>query len=102
MFDRSPRFLDVRTPAEFESWHIPDSLDVPLDPLPELARQFADCREPTSVCRTGRRATRSVDGGPTFAGVTDACGMALRLARTPWSRKGAICLDSARRELRAP
>ena len=30
--------IDVRTPAEFESTHIPGSYNVPLDQLPELPR----------------------------------------------------------------
>ena len=33
--------LDVHTPAEFESAHIPGSHNVPLDPLPEHATERA-------------------------------------------------------------
>jgi rhodanese-related sulfurtransferase len=53
------RILDVRTPAEFESAHIPGSYNVPLDTrgehTDELARHVS---EPlVLVCRSGNRAT---------------------------------------------
>jgi rhodanese-related sulfurtransferase len=53
--------LDVRTPAEFESAHIPGSYNVPLDLLPEHAREFgAVTGVPVIlVCRSGARARQA-------------------------------------------
>jgi rhodanese-related sulfurtransferase len=50
--------LDVRTPAEFASVHIPGSYNVPLDLLPEHASTIsAVVGEPVVlVCRSGARA----------------------------------------------
>jgi rhodanese-related sulfurtransferase len=52
------RVLDVRTPAEFETVHIPGSWNVPLDLLrehrAELTRHLDD--EVVLVCRSGVRA----------------------------------------------
>ncbi|MGA8211602.1 MAG: rhodanese-like domain-containing protein [Nocardioidaceae bacterium] len=55
------RVLDVRTPAEFETVHIPGSYNVPLDLLrehrTELARHLED--DVVLVCRSGARATQA-------------------------------------------
>ena len=52
------RILDVRTPAEFESAHIPGSYNVPLDTLGEHIDELArHVHEPLMlVCRSGHRA----------------------------------------------
>ena len=59
--DDAPRILDVRTPAEFETAHIPGSYNVPLDLLKEhrneLARHIDE--EVVLVCRSGARATQA-------------------------------------------
>ncbi|HEU5027848.1 MAG TPA: rhodanese-like domain-containing protein [Spirillospora sp.] len=55
-----PRLLDVRTPAEFASVHIPGSYNVPLDLLrehrDELGRRLG---EVVLVCRSGARAAQA-------------------------------------------
>ena len=51
--------LDVRTPAEFRSAHIPGSVNIPLGDLPRdcgTLRERFEGRRVTIVCRTGRRA----------------------------------------------
>jgi rhodanese-related sulfurtransferase len=57
--DRPPRLVDVRTPAEFETVHIPGSYNVPLHLLrehrDELLRHL-DGTEVVLVCRSGQRA----------------------------------------------
>lgn len=57
----APRILDVRTPAEFESAHIPGSYNVPLDNLrehrSELRRHLDE--DVVLVCRTGGRAEQA-------------------------------------------
>lgn len=58
-----PRLLDVRTPAEFESAHIPGSYNVPLDMLrehrDEIMAHLDD--EVVLVCRSGQRAAQAED-----------------------------------------
>lgn len=57
----APRVLDVRTPAEFGSAHIPGSYNVPLDLLrehrDELRRHLDD--DVVLVCRSGVRAAQA-------------------------------------------
>lgn len=56
---RAPRMIDVRTPAEFETVHIPGAYNVPLDLLrehrDEIAGHVAD--DIVLVCRSGQRAS---------------------------------------------
>ncbi|MDG6110423.1 rhodanese-like domain-containing protein [Dactylosporangium aurantiacum] len=58
---RAPRLLDVRTPAEFETSHIPGAYNVPLDLLREhrgeLLAHLDD--DVVLVCRSGARATQA-------------------------------------------
>ncbi|RKN51148.1 rhodanese-like domain-containing protein [Micromonospora endolithica] len=64
---RAPRLLDVRTPGEFETAHIPGSYNVPLDLLrehrEELRRHLDE--DVVLICRSGARATQA---GQTLAG----------------------------------
>ena len=59
--DTAPRVLDVRTPAEFETSHIPGAYNVPLDTLrehrAELRRHLDE--DVVLVCRSGARAARA-------------------------------------------
>lgn len=57
----APRVLDVRTPGEFESSHIPGAYNVPLDTLrehrDELRRHLDE--DVVLVCRSGARAAQA-------------------------------------------
>ncbi|CAM5338726.1 rhodanese-like domain-containing protein [Streptomyces chartreusis] len=56
-----PRLLDVRTPGEFRTAHIPGSYNVPLDTLrehrAELRHHLDD--EAVLICRSGARAAQA-------------------------------------------
>lgn len=56
-----PRVVDVRTPAEFETVHVPGSFNVPLDTLREHRRQLGEVlgEDVVLVCRSGQRAARA-------------------------------------------
>jgi rhodanese-related sulfurtransferase len=57
----TPRLIDVRTPAEFETAHIPGSYNVPLDLLREHRddlRAHLD-EQVVLICRSGDRATHA-------------------------------------------
>ncbi|MGW4157431.1 rhodanese-like domain-containing protein [Micromonospora chersina] len=64
----APRLLDVRTPAEFETSHIPGSYNVPLDLLREHREELRNHldEDVVLVCRSGARATQA---GQALAGV---------------------------------
>jgi rhodanese-related sulfurtransferase len=56
--DSGPRMIDVRTPAEFETVHIPGAYNVPLDLLREHRDEIATHVDDdvVLVCRSGQRA----------------------------------------------
>ena len=55
---RAPRLLDVRTPGEFRTAHIPGSYNVPLNTLREHRTELLDHldEDVVLVCRSGARA----------------------------------------------
>lgn len=61
--DRRARVLDVRTPGEFETAHIPGAYNVPLDTLSEHAREIAAVTDApiVVVCQSGQRARKAED-----------------------------------------
>ncbi|ROQ26638.1 rhodanese-related sulfurtransferase [Streptomyces sp. PanSC19] len=58
---RAPRLLDVRTPGEFRTAHIPGSHNVPLQTLIEHRAEFLPHLDGdvVLVCRSGQRAARA-------------------------------------------
>jgi rhodanese-related sulfurtransferase len=92
------KLIDVRTPAEFESVHIPGSYNVPLDLIGEHRDELRDTlREPAIiVCRTGGRARQAaeqlravhlerihiLDGG---LAAWEASGLDVRRGKARWS-----------------
>jgi rhodanese-related sulfurtransferase len=58
---RAPRLLDVRTPAEFETVHVPGAYNVPLDLLKEHRAELREHLDDDVVliCRSGARATQA-------------------------------------------
>lgn len=64
----APRLLDVRTPAEFETAHIPGAYNVPLETLKEHREDIANHldEDVLLVCRSGQRAAQA---GQALAGV---------------------------------
>jgi rhodanese-related sulfurtransferase len=54
--------VDVRSPAEYESAHIPGSHNLPLDRLGEVTDHLADLDAPlVLVCRSGKRAEQAAE-----------------------------------------
>ncbi|MFJ5073635.1 rhodanese-like domain-containing protein [Streptomyces sp. NPDC088553] len=58
---RAPRLLDVRTPGEFRTAHIPGSYNVPLDTLREHRAELLSHldEDVVLVCRSGARAAQA-------------------------------------------
>lgn len=60
--DPAVHVIDVRTPGEYDSAHIPGAYNVPLDTLGEHADELARLEHPVVlVCQSGARATRALD-----------------------------------------
>ncbi|TQJ36964.1 rhodanese-like domain-containing protein [Streptomyces sp. NBC_00080] len=89
---RGPRVLDVRTPGEFRTVHIPGSYNVPLDTLREhRAELLAHLDEGVVlVCRSGARAAQAeqalAEAGLPNLRVLDGGMMAWEVAGAPVNR----------------
>ncbi len=50
------KVVDVRTPGEFASGHVPGAVNIPFDELPRRAAEIGPTSTPVVLyCRTGRR-----------------------------------------------
>jgi len=82
------RLLDVRTPAEYETAHVPGSWNVPLAQLrehrDELTRHLVD--EAVLICRSGARARQAEQ---TLAGAGLPGLQVLEGGMTAWEASGA-------------
>lgn len=57
---QAPALLDVRSPAEFETVHIPGSHNIPLDRLDDAADKLTDtARDVVIVCQSGQRSQQA-------------------------------------------
>jgi rhodanese-related sulfurtransferase len=54
-------FLDVRTQAEWDSYHIPNTTLIPLDQLAARENEVPQDREVVVVCRSGNRSKTGRD-----------------------------------------
>jgi rhodanese-related sulfurtransferase len=99
-----PRVIDVRTPGEFATAHIPCSVNVPLDLLREHRDELLPHLDErvVLVCRSGQRATAAEQalaaGLPNLrilqGGITawQAAGAALRTGRPRWDLERQVRL----------
>jgi len=69
-------FLDVRTPPEWEEYHIPDTTLIPLDELPNRLDEVPRDRPIVVVCRSGNRSAvgRDILKQAGFTNVTSMAG----------------------------
>lgn len=103
----APRLIDVRTPGEFETAHIPGSYNVPLDLLrehrDELRAHLGE--QVVLVCRSGQRATTAeaalaAAGLPNLrvlhGGITawQAAGGPIRTGRSRWDLERQVRLTA--------
>jgi rhodanese-related sulfurtransferase len=60
-YQKSVFFLDVRTQAEWDSFHIPNTTLIPLDQLAARVNEVPQDREVVVVCRSGNRSKTGRD-----------------------------------------
>lgn len=55
--DKSLVFIDVRTPGEHQSGHIPNSINIPLDQIASIDNNTYKDKTVVFYCRSGARTT---------------------------------------------
>ena len=60
-YQKGTFFLDVRTSAEWDSVHIPNTTLIPLDQLPTRLNEVPPDQEIVVVCRSGNRSKQGRD-----------------------------------------
>lgn len=92
----SPRILDVRTPGEFDTVHMPGAYNVPLDLLREHRDEILSHldQDVVLVCRSGQRAAQAEET-LRRAGVTNV--HVLDGGITAWEANGFVVNRAARR-----
>lgn len=59
--DKYSTIIDVRTPQEFASQHVPGAINVPLDQLPNQVEELKELPKPiVAYCRSGNRSGMAV------------------------------------------
>ena len=53
--------IDVRKPHEYEEFHVPGAVLIPLDELVERVEEVPDVDRVYVICRTGARSARAVE-----------------------------------------
>lgn len=52
-------FIDVRSPAEYQDFHLPLTKNIPLDQLPQHIKQLSQERTIITICAKGIRSARA-------------------------------------------
>ncbi len=61
MSNRKPTIVDVRTPAEFAGGHVPGSVNIPLNEVPDRVEEFRAMDKPLVLCcRSGARSDNAM------------------------------------------
>lgn len=61
LYQNGTFFLDVRTPEEWNEFHAPNSILIPLDQLPDRLSELPDDQPIVVVCRSGNRSATGRD-----------------------------------------
>jgi len=59
--NKSVVILDVRTPGEYADGHIPNTMLIPLDQLPERLNEVPKEKKVYVICRSGNRSAQAVN-----------------------------------------
>jgi rhodanese-related sulfurtransferase len=57
--DKNKQFIDVRTPGEYKSYHIPSFKNIPLNAISQKANELSKDKEVVLICQSGMRSQKA-------------------------------------------
>jgi len=69
--DEPPRIVDIRNPTAFEREHIPDSVNIPFETLPDRVAELTDADRIVTVCPHGQASVQAARLIGSYEGTAD-------------------------------
>lgn len=82
--ERSPRIVDIRSPAEFARGHIPGSENIPFAELPDCVESLSDADHIVTVCPKGKASVQAARLIDSFEGTAAARVESMRGGLSEW------------------
>jgi len=94
----SPTVVDIRNPAAFQRGHIPGSLNVPFQQLPDRVAELADADRVVTVCPHGKSSVQAAKLIESYEGTADATVESMAGGLSAWEGPIESSADSDRSE----
>jgi len=79
-----PHIVDIRTPAAFDSGHIPDSVNIPFEELPDRVAELTDADRIVTVCPHGQASVQAARLIGSYEGTADCQVESMAGGLTAW------------------
>lgn len=100
--DESACIVDIRTPAAFAREHIPASVNIPFEELPDRVAELRDADRIITVCPHGQASVQAARLIGSYAGTADAQVESMAGGLTAWDGPLATQTQSAEEGPDAP
>jgi len=82
--DEPPRIVDIRNPTAFEREHIPDSVNIPFETLPDRVAELTDADRIVTVCPHGQASVQAARLIGSYEGTADCRVESMEGGLTAW------------------
>lgn len=82
--DEPPRIVDIRNPAAFGRDHIPDSVNIPFEELPDRVAELTDADRIVTVCPHGQASVQAARLIGSYEGTADCQVESMEGGLTAW------------------
>lgn len=100
--DAPPRIVDIRNPAAFDREHIPESVNIPFEELPDRVAELADADRIITVCPHGQASVQAARLISSYEGTADCQVESMAGGLTAWDGPVATTTQSAEEGPEAP
>lgn len=100
--DTPPCIVDIRNPTAFEREHIPESVNIPFEKLPDRVAELTDADRIITVCPHGQASVQAARLIGSYEGTTDCQVESMEGGLTAWDGPLATTTQSADEGPEAP